>query len=167
MMRLIFVFQLVPLIAGLLLRRYAESRTRKIQPWIARIARWLVLGIIAAYLLTKGELFFANGLQPLVVSLVAILASFLLGWGMLLGSKTERVSFGLTSMVRNLALALLLAATFFTDPSTIAAMLAYALLMFIVAFAIAAWFRRSTPALERAVPGKVPIVDAERIAGDR
>lgn len=32
----------------------------------------------------------------------------------------------------------------------IAAMLTYALLMFIVAFAIAALFRRSTPALERA-----------------
>lgn len=146
MMRLIFVFQVVPLIAGLLLRRYAESRTRKIQPWIARIARWLVLGIIAAILLTKGGLIFANGLQPIVVSLVAILASFLLGWGMLHRSKAERVSFGLTSMVRNLALALLLATTFFTDPSTIVTMLAYALLMFIVAFAIAAWFRRSTPA---------------------
>lgn len=152
MMRLIFVFQVVPLIVGLLLRRYAESRTRKIQPWIARIARWLVLGIIAVILLTKGDVVFANGLRPVVVSLVAIVASFLLGWGMLLRSKTERVSFGLTSMVRNLALALLLATTFFTDSSTIAAMLAYALLMFIVAFAIAAWFRRSTLALERAVP---------------
>ena len=151
MMRLIFVFQVVPLITGLLLRRYAESRTCKIQPWIARIARLLVLGIIAAILLTKGDLIFANGLQPIVVSLLAILASFLLGWGMLHRSKAERVSFGLTSMVRNLALALLLATTFFTDPSTIVTMLAYALLMFIVAFAIAAWLRQTMPALERAV----------------
>lgn len=151
MMKLIFVFQVVPLIAGLLLRHYAESRTRKIQPWVARIARLLVIGIIAAILLTKGRLILANGLRPVVVSLVAILASFLLGWGMLHRSKAERVSFGLTSMVRNLALALLLATTFFTDPSTIVTMLAYALLMFIVAFAVAAWLRRTTPALERAV----------------
>lgn len=164
MMRLILAFQVVPLIAGLLLRRYTESRTRRVQPWIARIARWLVLGIIAAFLLTQGELFVANGLRPLVVSLIAILASFLLGWGLLLRAKTERVSLGLTSMTRNLALAMLLAATFFTHPSTIAALLAYALLMFIVAFAIAAWFRRSTPALERAVLGEAPIVDARHIA---
>ena len=151
MMKLIFVFQVVPLIAGLLLRHYAELRTRKIQPWIARTARLLVLGIITAILLTKGGLILANGLRPVVVSLVAIFASFLLGWGMLHRSKAERVSLGLTSMVRNLALALLLATTFFTDPSTIVTMLAYALLMFIVAFAIAAWLRRTTPALERAV----------------
>lgn len=144
MMRLIFVFQVVPLVAGLLLRRYAESRTRRMQPWIARIARWLVLVIIAAYLLTKGELFIANGLRPVVASLAVILASFLLG--MLLRTRAERVSLGLTSMVRNLALALLMAATFFSHPSTIAAMLAYALLMFIVAFAIAAWLRRSSAA---------------------
>lgn len=150
MMKLILVFQVFPLIAGLLLRRYAESRTRKVQPWVARVTRWLVLGIVAAYLLTKGDLFLANGLQPLFVSLVAIVASFVFGWGMLQHTWGERVSFGLTSMIRNLALALLLAATFFTDPSTIAAMLVYALLMFIVAFAIAAWFRRSTSALERA-----------------
>jgi len=70
-------------------------------------------------------------------------------------------------MNRNLALAMLLAATFFTHPSTFAAVLAYGLLMLIVAFAIAAWFRRSTPALGRAVLGEAPIDDAERIAGDR
>lgn len=156
MMRLILAFQVVPLIAGLLLRRYAESRSRRVQPWIARIARWLMLGIIAAYLITHGQLFFANGLRPFVVSLVAILASFLLGWGPLLRARTERVSLGLTSMYRNVALAMLLAATFFTHPSTMAAIIAYGLLMLIVAFAIAAWFRRSTPALEHAVPGEVP-----------
>jgi hypothetical protein len=35
-----------------------------------------MLGIIAAYLITQGKLFFSNGLRPFVVSLVAILASF-------------------------------------------------------------------------------------------
>jgi len=168
MMRLILTFQVAPLIAGLLLRHFAESRTRKVQPWIARVARWLMLGIIAAYLFTQGQLFFANGLRPFVASLVAILASFLLGLGPLLrATRAERVSLGLTSMNRNLALAMLLAATFFTHPSTFAAVLAYGLLMLIVAFAIAAWFRRSTPALGRAVLGEAPIDDAERIAGDR
>jgi BASS family bile acid:Na+ symporter len=151
MMKLIFLFQVVPLIAGLLLRHYAESLTRKIQPWIARAARLLVLGIVTAILLTKGGVILANGLRPVAVSLAAILASFLFGWGMFRRSKAERMSFGLTSMVRNLALALLLATTFFTHPSTIATMLAYALLMFIVAFAIAAWLRRTTPVTERAV----------------
>ncbi len=150
MMQLILVFQLVPLIIGLLLRRYAESHTRKIQPLIARVARWLVLVIIAAILLTKGEMVLANGLKPLIASLIAILMSFLLGWGVLLRVKSERVSLGLTSMIRNLALALLLAATFFKDPSTIAAMLAYALLMFVVSFAIAVWLRRTTSELESA-----------------
>jgi predicted Na+-dependent transporter len=40
------------------------------------------------------------------------------------------------------ALAMLLAAAFFSHPSTMLAILAYALLTFIVAFAIAAGFRR-------------------------
>ena len=102
--------------------------------------------IIAAILLTKRGLILANGLQPIIVSL----ASFLLGWGILRRAKTARVSCGLTSMVRNLALAPLLVTTFLRI-RTIATMLAYALLMFIVAFVIAAWFRRTTPALERAV----------------
>lgn len=150
MMKLIFVFQMVPLIAGLLLRRYAESYTRKMQPSIARIARLLVLGIIATILLTKGDVVFANGPKPLIVSLIAIFTSFLLGWVVPFAAKTERTSFGLTSMVRNLALALLLGTAFFKDPSTIAAMLTYALIMFVVAFAIAALFRRLTPALEHA-----------------
>jgi predicted Na+-dependent transporter len=153
-MKLILVFQVVPLVAGLLLRRYAESRTRRAQPWIAGIARWLMLGIIVAYVVTKGQLLLANGLRPFVVSVGANLASFLLGWSPLLRPNAERVSLGLTSMNRNLALALLLAATFFTHPSTIATVLAYGLLMLILAFAVAAWFRRSTPALERA-PGRI------------
>lgn len=167
MMRLILAFQVVPLIGGLLLRRYAESRTLRVQPLAARIARWLMLGIIAAYLITQGQLFFANGLPPFVVSLVAILASFLFGWGPLLRARTERVALGLTSINRNLALAMLLAATFFTHPSTMAAIIAYGLLMLIVAFAIAAWFRRPAPALEHAVLREVPIVDAGRITRDK
>ncbi len=56
---------------------------------------------------------------------------------------------GLTTMNRNLALAMLLAATLFRDPSTLVAVLAYGLLMLIMAFAIATWLRRSTPAVER------------------
>lgn len=152
-MKLILVFQVVPLVAGLLLRRYAESRTRKVQPSIARIARWLMLGIIVAYLVTHGQLFLANGLRPFVVSVGANLASFVLGWSPLLRPSAERVSLGLTSINRNVALALLLAATFFPHPSTIATVLAYGLLTLILAFAIAAWFRRSTPALERAPGG--------------
>ncbi len=159
-MGLIVAFQVVPLVAGLLLRRYAESPTRRVQPWIARIARWLMLGIIAAYLLTQGQLFLANGVRPFVVSLVAILASFLVGWAPLLRTRTERVSMGLTAMNRNLALAMLLAAMLFTHPSTVAAILTYGILMLIVAFAIAAWLRRSTPALERAL-------DAGGAAGER
>ncbi len=159
-MGLIVAFQVVPLVAGLLLRRYAESRTRRVQPWIARIARWLMLGIIAAYLITQGQLILANGLRPFVVSVVAILVSFLVGWAPLLRARTERVSLGLTSMNRNLALAMLLAAMLFPHPSTLAATLAYGLLMLIGAFAIAAWLRRSTPALERAV-------DAGGVAAER
>lgn len=152
-MKLILTFQVIPLVAGLLLRRYAKTGARRVQPWIARIARWLMLGIIAAYLVTKGQLLVANGLRPFVIIVVANLAGFLLGWSPLLRAKTERLSLGLTSMNRNLALAMLLAATFFTHPSTIATVLAYGLVMLILSFAVAAWFRRSTPALERAPEG--------------
>ena len=149
-MRLILAFQVVPLIAGLLLRRYAESRTRRAQPWIARIARWLMLGIIAAYLITQGQLLLANGLRPFVVSVVAILASFLVGWAPPLRARTERVALGITSMNRNLALAMLLAAMLFPHPATLATVLAYGILMLIVAFVIAAWFRRSAPGVDLA-----------------
>lgn len=146
-MRLILAFQVLPLVAGLLLRRFAESRTRRAQPWVARTARWLMLGIIAAYLITQGQLFFVNGLRPFVVSVVAILASFLVGWAPLMRVRAERVSMALTTMNRNLALAMLLAAMLFTHPATLAAILAYGILMLIVSFAIAAWLRRSTRAV--------------------
>jgi ribosomal protection tetracycline resistance protein len=36
-----------------------------------------MLGIVAAYLVTQGQLSIANGLRPFLVSLLAILASFL------------------------------------------------------------------------------------------
>lgn len=167
MMSVIFAFQVVPLIAGLLLRRHAEAPTLRVQPWVAGIARLLLLGIIAAYLVAHGDPFFANGLLPLLASLIVILVSFLLGWSPLLRSRSERVSLGLTSMIRNLALALLLATTFFTHPSTMKAIVAYALLMFIVAFVLAALFRRSMPALDGAVQGITPVVVAEHNAADR
>lgn len=147
-MKLILLFQVVPLVAGLLARRFAEARARRIQPGIARIARLLMLGIIVAYVVTKGQLFLANGLLPLAVSIAANFVSFLFGLNPLLRSPGERVSLGLTSMNRNLALALLLAATFFTNPSTVATVLEYGLLMLVLSFAIAAWFRRLTPPLE-------------------
>jgi multisubunit Na+/H+ antiporter MnhF subunit len=50
----------------------------------------------------------------------------------------------LTTMNRNLALAMLLAAMLFTHSATLAAILAYGILMLLVSFAIAAWLRRST-----------------------
>lgn len=147
-MRLIAAFQVVPLAAGLLLRRYSESRTRRMQPWVARAAKLLMLGIIAAYLVTRGAILFANGVGPFVVSLVTIVASFLIGWGSPLRGRASRVAFGLTSMNRNLALAMLLAATLFTQPSTLATILAYGILMLLVGFTTAALLRRSTPARE-------------------
>jgi len=148
-MRLILTFQVVPLVAGLLFRRYAASRARRAQPWVARIARWLMLGIIAAYLVTRGQLLFANGLRPFIVSVVTIVMSFVVGWVPLLGARTERVSLGLTTMNRNLALAMLVAAMLFREPATLAAILAYGILMLLVAFATATWLRRSK--LERTV----------------
>lgn len=145
-MRLIFAFQLAPLAVGLLLRRYSESRTRRMQPWIARIARWLMLGIIAAYLVTQGQQFLANGLGPLVVSLAAIIASFLIGLWSPLRARAGRVALGLVSMNRNLALALLLATALFPGRSTLGVIVTYGILMLAVSFAIAAFVRRSSPA---------------------
>ncbi len=72
------------------LLRYAESYTRTMQPWVARTAGLLMLGIIAVIPLTKGEVVLANGLKPIIVSLIVILASFLLGWGMLFLTKRAR-----------------------------------------------------------------------------
>ena len=150
MIQLILVFQLLPLVAGLLLRRYASAVALRAQPGIARGARLLVLIVIAAFLATKWELFMTNGLRPLFVSVIAILASFALGWATPRVTRGERASLAMTSMIRNLALALLLATTYFSDSATIAAMLVYALLMFVAGFAIAAWLRQSTPLIESA-----------------
>jgi len=81
MMRLILTFQVAPLIAGLLLRHFAESRTRKVQPWIARVARWLMLGIIAAYLFTQDSFSLRTGCGHLSPAWSPSSRAFSSDWG--------------------------------------------------------------------------------------
>jgi BASS family bile acid:Na+ symporter len=106
--------QLLPLVLGLLLRRFAPRLAKRIELPLDRIANVLLLTLVLLLLVKAGPLLMtyvgANAVA-LPVMAAMVLFSLALGYGLADPDPRQRVTLALVTSMRNPGLALLLAST--------------------------------------------------------
>lgn len=144
MVRTLFVFQLVPLATGMLVRRQRPELAARMAKPMGTAANVLLLVIIVGMLATRGKILIE---QSLVVHAVLVAMVVLpLALGRLSPSATEpqskAMATAMVTTVRNLSVALLLSATFFEDPAVDAAILVWGFYMMLLPAGVAALLGR-------------------------
>jgi BASS family bile acid:Na+ symporter len=114
--------QLLPLVLGLLLRRFAPRLAKRIELPLDRIANILLLILVLLVLVKTGPLLVtylgANAVAlPVMASMVAL--SLALGYGLADRDPRQRVTLALVTSMRNPGLALLLASTHAAEASAV------------------------------------------------
>lgn len=142
----LLVFQLLPLLVGLATRRAWPGLALRLAPPLTRFANLLLALVVVALVIAKGHLLLTMA-WPVVTAMLALIAACLLLGGILPRHDRDTARAGaLVTVVRNLALALLLGTSHFPAPETDAAILMFGLFMLTIP-AVAAQFWKRRPAI--------------------
>lgn len=141
MMRTLGGFQLLPLVAGMSLRRLRPALASRLAMPATRIANGLLLAVIVGLLVTKGRVLAEVGARALVLAALLVPACMALGLA-IPGPTAQRRSFAMVTGVRNISLALLLGAAYFPAPLTDATILTFGLFCMLLPLAIARFVGR-------------------------
>ena len=134
----LLLYQLVPLALGMVMR----NRLGRLAKWPGRIATACFAVLVVGLTATQGDQILVNGWVTIAIIAVCVLASLGSAWLVPGAAIPQRAAFALTAAIRNLSLALLLAAQHFPDRATTLAILTYSLLMFVAAVPLALWWGR-------------------------
>ena len=136
MMRTLLLFQVLPLLVGMSLKRWRGAWAERLAAPMNKLANLMLLLVVVGLLLSTGGLLFQLGVGGLLLSVVLVLLN--LGVGALVSPRgPERRSYSIITGVRNLSLALLLSATYFPAPLTDAAILTFGLFTMVIPFVVA------------------------------
>lgn len=137
----LLAFQLLPLAVGVVLGRWRPALADSIKRHVARFAAALLGAILLMFVVTRGHLVFANGFVAVVVS-VALGAAALFSGHLAPAGHRTRIASAFVTSVRNLSLALVLAAQITPGGEAVLAILVYGLVMYVLAGALV-WRERS------------------------
>lgn len=135
--------QLLPLVLGLLLRRFAPRLATRIELPLERIANILLLVLVLLVLVKTGPLLLtylgANAVAlPVMAGMVAL--SLALGYGLADPDPRQRVTLALVTSMRNPGLALLLASTHAAEVSAVKlGILVYLLITVVLSIPFLQW----------------------------
>jgi BASS family bile acid:Na+ symporter len=135
------VGQVAPLVVGMWLRRRDPGRAARVHRVARRVADVLLAALVVYFLVTAGGQLPGMGWHPLVV--VGVLVAVCLSATALgrLGEPGVRRAVGMTSAVRNLSLALFVAAP--AGAAVVLALLLYGLVMYVLSVPVAVWLGRT------------------------
>jgi BASS family bile acid:Na+ symporter len=135
--------QLLPLVLGLLVRRWQPALASRIQAPLDRLANLLLLALIALVLVKAAPLlapFAATNALALVYMALMVVVALAIGYLMAGPDPRERTTTALVTSMRNPGLALLFAATYAPHvPGVKIAILAYLLLTVILSVPFLRW----------------------------
>jgi BASS family bile acid:Na+ symporter len=134
-------FQLLPLVAGMAVRRARPTFAEKLAMPVTRIANALLLAVIVGLLVMKGRVLADVGVVAAVLAAVLVPVSMGLGFA-IPGPADQRRSFAMVTGVRNISLALLLGASYFPAALTDATILTAGLFCMVLPLVIARAVRR-------------------------
>jgi bile acid:Na+ symporter, BASS family len=140
----IAVYQLLPLLVGMTVRRVSPRLADRALPGASMAAKLIFGAVFVALTVLQGHRVTDLGLLPLLGVELCVLASLLLGALLTPGRASVRAAVSLNTGVRNLALALLLATVWFDDGDTILTAMIYGLLMLVTGVPFSMWWRRRT-----------------------
>ncbi|MED5372003.1 MAG: bile acid:sodium symporter [Myxococcota bacterium] len=143
LLKTLLLFQLAPLLAGVALKRAASQAAAKANRVAKPVSNTIFGVLVVGLLVTRGHLVTTVGLPGLTAMVMVSLSSLVLPilWPL---ERAERAALSLTSGVRNLALALLLSSSFFSDETTIA-VLSFGLFMYLLGLPLALIWRVRAP----------------------
>ncbi|MFC3959305.1 bile acid:sodium symporter family protein [Halovivax cerinus] len=143
--RIVVLTQLVPLLGGLWVAARSPSVAAAVHPPIQRLSTVLLVGLVALLTVAyAGEMRQLVGTGTPLVSLVVIGASILLGYALGGPATGAREVLATTTASRNVAIALLVATTSFSDPGVLAMIVAFGLLSLVVSAPVAGWWGRGS-----------------------
>lgn len=135
MVQTLAVFQLLPLIAGMLIRHRRPAWAERLGPPMGKLANGLLLLVVIGLLVTRGEALLSQGLavHAALVALVVLPLALGLVWPARAAARPTLVAAGLVTTVRNVSVALLLSASFFAhDPAVDVAILVWGFYMMVI-----------------------------------
>jgi len=139
------VLVLLPVVAGIALRRFRPRLALRIEPWVSRVGLAALMLAISTYLATNFPAFARSfervGPATVCMSTVAIVAGLLLGRVSAL-SRRDTITIGMEVGVQNCMLALLVAFTLLRSPEVAVPAITYGVMMFLPAFGLVALGRR-------------------------
>lgn len=141
------IFQMVPLLSGMVLRRIHPVLAERLSGPATKVANLLLFVIVLGLLIAKGHTLFDLGLRMPAVS--AALVAAWLGLGAVVSRRgAEQRAYSSITGVRNTSLALLISASYFPESATKGAILVFALFSMLFPFASAKYLSTRVPKSE-------------------
>jgi len=142
------VAQLLPLLLGLLLRRFAPGWANRLQPPLDWIANLLLLLLVVVVLVKTAPLlvtYVGANVAALPLMALLVLISLALGYGLAEPDPSQRITLALVTSMRNPGLALLLAGTFAPGVGAVKlGILVYLLTTVVLSVPFLRWQQRSS-----------------------
>ena len=137
----VFIAQLLPLSLGMSIRHFAAARAERIEPALARAAKWLLITLVIMALINSWQAVLGAGLRTALA--VVIVTGLALAVGHLLGGPVPatRTSVAITSAARNPGLALLVASLNDAAPEVGRTVLTYLLVSALTIIPYVKWRR--------------------------
>ena len=141
--RQVMVAQLLPLVLGMSTRRLVPHIAERLEPSVARAARWTLVALPAVVVIAVWDAMIGAGAR--VAAAVAIVTVLALAVGHRLGGRDPgtRTAVAITSAARNPGLALLVATQNGASGPTIATVLAYVVVSAVPITLYGLWRRRA------------------------
>ena len=133
-------YQALPLGLGVAVRRLNPWLADRLSPWTSRIANAALAILVIGLIVSRGGELLAVGTARIALALVVTVAGLWLG--ALVAPRAPaaiRMALGVTTTIRSLSLALVIAAHHFPHPGTTQGILVYGVLMYLVTLGLAQW----------------------------
>ncbi len=145
----VFVIVTVPVVLGLLVRRFAETFALRFEKIARHISTGLFMLVLAGAIYTERDnivgYFAEAGLVTLVLNVAMMVLAYLLAWALASGVR-QRIAISIECGLQNGTLAIAVAALLFEGGLTVVPASTYSLIMFATALIFIAFIRRTVPA---------------------
>ncbi|RME24502.1 MAG: hypothetical protein D6798_11115 [Deltaproteobacteria bacterium] len=143
MARMILLFQVLPLSAGVVVRRLAPDRALRLQRGCARLANLILVVVAVVVVSTQLPRFLDAGMQTLLAVEGTVLTAMATGWLLAPRRRPARIALACTGVIHSVSACVLLASAWFPDPATLLTVFAYSGMMFTTGVVAARWMRRT------------------------
>ena len=143
----VFVIVTVPVLVGLILRRFAKRTTRSIEPWSRRISAVLFVLVLAGAIYQERDnivAYFADaGLVTLVLNVVMMALAYSIA-SIFASGRPQKIAISIECGLQNGTLAIAVAVLLFGMGPMVIPAAVYSLIMFATSLLFIAFLRRST-----------------------